>query len=62
MLGNDNEAAKKLSFALEGSAISAEKTEIIKALLFGNVSLIKSIPNEYFGIPYGQKLINKKRG
>lgn len=48
MLGNDNEAAKKLSFALKGSAISPEKAEIIKALLFENVSLIKSIPNEYF--------------
>lgn len=35
-------------FTLSGSAISAEKSEIIKALLFENVSLIKSIPDEYF--------------
>lgn len=35
-------------FTLSGSAISAEKSEIIKALIFENVSLIKSIPNEYF--------------
>lgn len=35
-------------FALSGSAISPEKSEIMKALLFENVSLIKSIPDEYF--------------
>lgn len=35
-------------FAMSGSAISPEKSEIMKALLFENVSLIKSIPNEYF--------------
>lgn len=35
-------------FLLKGSAISPEKSEIMKALLFENVSLIRSIPNEYF--------------
>lgn len=35
-------------FVLSGSAISPEKSEIMKALLFDNVSLIKSIPDEYF--------------
>lgn len=35
-------------FTLSGSAISPEKSEIMKALLFENVSLIKSIPDEYF--------------
>ena len=35
-------------FMLKGSAISPEKSEIMKALLFENVSLIRSIPNEYF--------------
>lgn len=39
---------KASGFALSGSAISPEKSEVIKALLFENVSLIKSIPNEYF--------------
>lgn len=49
-----NEALKKMlgdgakAFMLTGSAISPEKSEIMKALLFENVSLIKSIPNEYF--------------
>lgn len=43
MLGD---AAK--GFLLTGSAISPEKSEIMKALLFENASLIKSIPNEYF--------------
>ena len=43
MLG---EGAK--NFVLKGSAISPEKSEIMKALLFENVSLIKSIPDEYF--------------
>lgn len=35
-------------FTMSGSAISPEKSEIMKALLFENVSLIKSIPSEYF--------------
>lgn len=35
-------------FILKGAAISPEKSEIMKALLFENVSLIRSIPNEYF--------------
>ena len=39
---------KAKGFAMSGSAISPEKAEIIKALMFENVSLIKSIPNEYF--------------
>lgn len=43
MLGN---AAK--DFILKGSAISPEKSEIIKAAIFENVSLIRSIHNEYF--------------
>lgn len=49
-----NEALKKMlgdgakAFMLTGLAISPEKSEIMKALLFENVSLIKSIPNEYF--------------
>ena len=49
-----NEALKKMlgdsakGFALVGSAISGEKSEIMKAILFENVSLIKSIPDEYF--------------
>lgn len=43
MLGD---AAK--GFMLAGAAISPEKSEVMKALLFENVSLIKSIPNEYF--------------
>lgn len=40
--------ASAKDFLLKGSAISPEKSEIMKALLFENVSLIKSIPNEYF--------------
>ena len=36
------------NFTLSGSAISPEKAEIIKALMFANTSLIKSIPDEYF--------------
>mgnify|MGYP000124450678 CR=1 FL=1 len=39
---------KAKGFGLSGSAISPEKSEIMKALLFENVSLIKSIPQEYF--------------
>lgn len=39
---------KAKGFALVGSAISPEKSEVMKALLFENVSLIKSIPDEYF--------------
>ena len=39
---------KASGFMLKGSAISPEKSEIMKALMFENVSLIRSIPNEYF--------------
>ena len=39
---------KAKGFALVGSAISPEKSEVMKAILFENVSLIKSIPDEYF--------------
>lgn len=39
---------KAKDFALAGSAVSPEKSEVMKALLFENVSLIKSIPDEYF--------------
>lgn len=39
---------KASGFSMAGSVISPEKSEIMKALLFENVSLIKSIPNEYF--------------
>ena len=39
---------KAKGFALVGSVISPEKSEIMKAILFENVSLIKSIPDEYF--------------
>lgn len=39
---------KASGFTLSGSAISPEKQEVMKALLFENVSLIKSIPQEYF--------------
>jgi len=39
---------KANGFMLKGSAISSEKSEIMKALMFENVSLIKSIPDEYF--------------
>ena len=35
-------------FVLKGSAITPEKSEIMKAILFENVSLIRSLPNEYF--------------
>ncbi len=49
-----NEALKKMlgdkakDFTLVGSAITPEKSEVMKALMFENVSLIKSIPDEYF--------------
>ncbi len=52
--GQINNALKQMlgekakDFALKGSAISPEKSEIMKALMFENVSLIKSIPDEYF--------------
>lgn len=39
---------KAKGFSLVGSAITPEKSEVIKALMFENVSLIKSIPDEYF--------------
>ena len=39
---------KAKDFTLVGSAITPEKSEIMKALMFDNVSLIKSIPDEYF--------------
>ena len=39
---------KAKGFSLSGSAISPEKSEIMKAILFENTSLIKSIPEEYF--------------
>jgi SPP1 gp7 family putative phage head morphogenesis protein len=39
---------KAKDFTLKGAAISPEKAEIMKALMFENVSLIKSIPDEYF--------------
>lgn len=35
-------------FSMKGSAITPEKEEIIKAAIFENVSLIKSIQSEYF--------------
>ena len=40
--------ASAKDFLLKGSAITPEKSEIMKALIFENVSLIKSIPDEYF--------------
>lgn len=43
MLGNNAKG-----FLLKGAAITPEKSEIMKALLFENVSLIRSLPNEYF--------------
>lgn len=39
---------KAKDFMLKGSAITPEKSEIMKALMFENVSLIRSIHNEYF--------------
>lgn len=39
---------KAKGFTLVGSAITPEKSEAMKAILFDNVSLIKSIPDEYF--------------
>lgn len=39
---------KAKDFTLVGSAITPEKSEAMKAILFDNVSLIKSIPDEYF--------------
>lgn len=39
---------KASGFSLAGSAISPEKSEIMKALLFDNVSRIKSIQSEFF--------------
>jgi len=39
---------KASGFALVGSAISPKKSEVMKALIFENVSLIKSISDEYF--------------
>lgn len=39
---------KASGFTMSGSAISPEKAEVIKALMFENTSLIKSIPQEYF--------------
>ncbi|MCD8024206.1 MAG: hypothetical protein LUE64_01585 [Candidatus Gastranaerophilales bacterium] len=39
---------KAKGFSLSGSAISPEKSEIMKALLFDNVNYIKSIQSEYF--------------
>ena len=39
---------KSKDFTLVGSAITPEKSEVMKAILFDNVSLIKSIPDEYF--------------
>ncbi len=39
---------KAKDFTLSLSVTSAEKKEIFKALIFENVSLIKSIPNDYF--------------
>ena len=44
MVGADNSK----NFALIGSAISPQKEEVIKALIFDNVTLIKSISDEYF--------------
>lgn len=44
MVGADNSK----NFALIGSAISPQKEEVIKALIFDNVTLIKSISEEYF--------------
>lgn len=39
---------KAKTFSLVGSAISPEKSEVMKALIFENVSLIRSISDEYF--------------
>lgn len=39
---------KAKGFGLLGSAISPEKSEVMKALIFENVSLIRSISDEYF--------------
>lgn len=52
--GQINNALKQMlgdkakDFTLKGAAISPEKSEIMKALMFENVSLIRSIPDEYF--------------
>ena len=39
---------KAKDFAISTAVMSEAKKEIMKALVFENVSLIKSIPNEYF--------------
>lgn len=44
----NEEKVKQTGFSMAGSIVSPEKEEVIKALVFENVSLIKSIQDRYF--------------
>jgi SPP1 gp7 family putative phage head morphogenesis protein len=44
----DKEKVKETGFTMAGSIVSPEKEEVVKALVFENVSLIKSINDRYF--------------
>lgn len=44
----DKEKVKETGFTMAGSIVSPEKEEVVKALVFENVSLIKSIQDRYF--------------
>ena len=44
----NEEKVKETVFTMAGSIVSPEKEEVIKALVFENVSLIKSINDRYF--------------
>ena len=44
----NEEKVKETGFTMAGSIVSPEKEEVIKALVFENVSLIKSVQDRYF--------------
>lgn len=44
----NKEKIEQAGFSMSGSIVSSEKEEVIKALVFENVSLIKSIQDRYF--------------
>lgn len=58
----NEEKVKETGFTMAGSIVSPEKEEVIKALVFENVSLIKSIQDRYFEQITGAVMRNIENG
>lgn len=58
----NEEKVKETGFTMAGSIVSPEKEEVVKALVFENVSLIKSIQDRYFEQITGAVMRNIENG